>query len=130
MRSDHLSKHVRTHGNGKTTKASSGQSGEPIPIQPIPPQELQLQNMQAAIGQQNIDVKNAEPDGSAIVDLPSEAVVVDQHQLNENEYFTGESTEQYLNAMSVGHEFVAVRMDGTQGTAILVAQNINMGQGV
>ena len=35
-----------------------------------------------------------------------------------------------LNAMSVGHEFVAVRMDGTQGTAILVAQNINMGQGV
>ena len=130
MRSDHLSKHVRTHGNGKTTKASSGQSGEPIPIQPIPPQELQLQNMQAAIGQQNIDVKNAEPDGSAIVDLPSEAVVVDQHRLNENEYFTGESTEQYLNAMSVGHEFVAVRMDGTQGTAILVAQNINMGQGV
>lgn len=132
MRSDHLSKHVRTHSNGKTTKASAVQSVEPIAIQPISQQELRVQNMQAALEQQSVDVKSSESDRSAVVqmDLPAEAVVVDENQLNENEYFTGETSEHYLNPMNIGHEFVAVRMDGTQGTAILVAQNINMGHGV
>lgn len=132
MRSDHLSKHVRTHSNGKTTKAASAQSVDPIPIQPIPQQELQVQNIQPSMEQQTVDMKNAEAERSAVVevDLPGVAVAVDQNQLSENEYFTGEATEHYLGDMNVAHEFVAVRMDGSQGTAILVAQNINMGQGV
>lgn len=132
MRSDHLSKHVRTHSNGKTMKATSVQSMEPIPIQPIPQQELQVQNVQA-LEARTADIKaDDERERTAIVevDLPGVAVAVDQNQLSENEYFTGEATEQYLSDMSVAHEFVAVRMDGSQGTAILVAQNINMGQRV
>ena len=132
MRSDHLSKHVRTHSNGKTMKANSVQSVEPIPIQPIPQQELQVQNIQAAMERQTADIKNPEIVRSGVVevDLPGVAVAVDQNQLGENEYFTGEATEHYLSDMSVAHEFVAVRMDGTQGTAILVSQNLNMEQGV
>lgn len=132
MRSDHLSKHVRTHSNGKTAKASMVQPVEPIPIQPVPQQELQVQNMQPAMEEKMVDIKNAESERSAVgeVGIPGVAVAVDQNQLSENEYFTGEATEQYLSDIGVAHEFVAVRMDGTQGTAILVAQNINTGQGV
>lgn len=134
MRSDHLSKHVRTHSNGKTMKANAMQVGEPIPIQPIPQQEMQqVQNIQPAIEGETADLKDTERERTAAVgvNIPGGvAVAVDQNQLNETEYFTGEATEQYLNDMSVAHEFVAVRMDGSQGTAILVTQNINMGQGV
>jgi len=105
---------------------------EPIPIQPVPQQELQVQNMQPAMEEKMVDIKNAESERSAVgeVGIPGVAVAVDQNQLSENEYFTGEATEQYLSDIGVAHEFVAVRMDGTQGTAILVAQNINTGQGV
>ena len=112
-------------------KANSVQSVEPIPIRPIPQQDLHVQNIQAAMEQQTADIKNPEIVRSGVVevDLPG-VVAVDQNQLSENEYFTGEATEHYLSDMSVAHEFVAVRMDGTQGTAILVSQNLNMEQGV
>lgn len=129
MRSDHLSKHVRTHSNGKTMKASSMQVMEPIPIQPIPQPELQqVQNIRPILEGETGNLKGAEGEQAAVVgvDIPGVAVAVDQNQLSESEYFTGEATEQYLNDMSVAHEFVAVRMDGSQGTAILVTQNINM----
>lgn len=129
MRSDHLSKHVRTHSNGKTMKASSMQVMEPIPIQPIPQPELQqVQNIRPILEGETGNLKDAEREQAAVVgvDIPGVAVAVDQNQLSESEYFTGEATEQYLNDMSVAHEFVAVRMDGSQGTAILVTQNINM----
>lgn len=130
MRSDHLSKHVKTHSNGKTVKSNPSQGAEPIAIRPIPRQELQEL---PAIEPRPEEIKNSESDGSAMVgvELPGVAVAVEQNQLSENEYFTGDATEHYLSDMSVAHEFVAVRMDGTQGTAILVAQNINMApQGV
>lgn len=130
MRSDHLSKHVRTHSNGKTVKSNAVQGGEPIAIRPVPRQELQdISAMEA----RPEEIKSSESERSAMVgvDLPGVAVAVEQNQLSENEYFTGDATDHYLNDMSVAHEFVAVRMDGTQGTAILVAQNINMApQGV
>ena len=125
MRSDHLSKHVKTHSNGKTVKSNAAQGAEPIAIRPIPRQDLPEQRPQ--------ELKSSENDGPTVVpvNLPGVAVAVEQNQLSENEYFTGDATEHYLNDMSVAHEFVAVRMDGTQGTAILVAQNINMApQGV
>ena len=130
MRSDHLSKHVKTHSNGKTVKSNAVQGGEPIAIRPIPRQELQgISSIEA----RPEEIKPSESERSAVVgvDLPGVAVAVEQNQLSDNEYFTGDATEHYLSDMSVAHEFVAVRMDGTQGTAILVAQNINMApQGV
>ena len=131
MRSDHLSKHVKTHSNGKTTKSNGApNNSEPIAIRPIPRQELQDL---PALEPRPEEVKNNESNGSAVVgvELPGVAVAVGQNQLSENEYFTGDATEHYLSDMSVAHEFVAVRMDGTQGTTILVAQNVNMApQGV
>lgn len=130
MRSDHLSKHVRTHSNGKTVKSNTVQGVEPIAIRPIPRQEVQdISSIEARPD----EIKPSESERSAVVgvDLPGVAVAVEQNQLSDNEYFTGDATEHYLSDMSVAHEFVAVRMDGTQGTAILVAQNINMApQGV
>ena len=131
MRSDHLSKHVKTHSNGKTTKSNGAlNNSEPIAIRPIPRQELQDL---PALEPRPEEVKNNESNGSAVVgvELPGVAVAVGPNQLSENEYFTGDATEHYLSDMSVAHEFVAVRMDGTQGTTILVAQNVNMApQGV
>ncbi|KAJ7354821.1 Sp4 transcription factor [Desmophyllum pertusum] len=120
MRSDHLSKHVRTHSNGKPVKGNALQSAEPIAIRPIPQQEIPPNIHPMEVPQE--ELKNNESE------LPGVAVGVEQvqNQLSENEYFTGDATEHYLSDMSVAHEFVAVRMDGSQGTAILVAQNINM----
>lgn len=132
MRSDHLSKHVRTHSNGRPVKGNGVMSsGETIAIRPIPQQEIS--NLPVIEPRPEEIKTKVESDRSAVVevDLPNVAVAVEQNQLSENEYFTGDATEHYLNDMSVAHEFVAVRMDGTPGTAILVqAQNLNISQGV
>lgn len=128
MRSDHLSKHVRTHSNGKTVKGNVMGTGETISIRPIPQQELPSL---PAIEPRPEEMKNNESDRSAVVGVDLPGVAVEQNHLSQNEYFTGDATEHYLDDMSVAHEFVAVRMDGTPGTAILVqAQNINIPQGV
>ena len=106
-------------------------SGETIAIRPIPQQEIS--NLPVIEPRPEEIKTKVESDRSAVVevDLPNVAVAVEQNQLSENEYFTGDATEHYLNDMSVAHEFVAVRMDGTPGTAILVqAQNLNISQGV
>ena len=118
MRSDHLSKHVRTHSNGKNNKAS-GVPTEPLPVQPTP-----LENID---GQPSAEIEGNSSERSAVVEVHLPHVDVGQSDINETEYFTGDASEQYLNEMSVAHEFVAVRMDGNEGTTILVTQNIGNG---
>lgn len=95
MRSDHLSKHVKTHSNSKakTPTASQGSSQEPIPIQP------QKDNTE-------IEPSCIQNDGTAVVEIniPQVAVtqddcVVPQPQYREQtieEEFNNTSAEDFI----------------------------------
>jgi hypothetical protein len=107
MRSDHLSKHVKTHSNGKTKPPSAAVAvQDPVSIQPLPDTpEIQpscIQNDGTAVVEINIPQVN--------VSVNQEGCIAHQPEYRERtieEEFNNTSTEDFISAA----DFSSVSME-------------------